>query len=458
MLTSSVSRDTLDQVESYLKRVRSDLRLPGLVVAVVHDSQVVYTGGFGFAGAGRPVTPQTPFILGSLSKSFTALAIIQLVEAGKIDLDAPVQRYLPWFRLRDPHASARITIWHLLTHTSGLSRYLGRQLLGRRTSGTREQAVGALRRIKLAHEPGEAFEYCNTNYLILSLIIETVAGESYERYIERHIFEPLGMGHSFTSEEEAMHAGLATGYRWWFGWPRPVHAPYLADALGAAFLISSAEDMARWLLVHLNAGSFNGISVLSPAGTRELHWPQVPTKAGSMAAMGWRVEQLAGEQIVRHGGEVANYRADMVLVPDRKLGVVVLQNCNNGLVAQLGLDQVAPGVVRLLLGHAPQKRKITFRNFSVLLRLGIAVVSILHLWSLVRLTRRPARSGPGNTLALIGEVVAPLLVIWRIPKSADSPWSLLRWYVPDLTAWLSAMGAISLAKTALRLMQMYRRH
>lgn len=358
-------QDVLNRVADYVVAMCHDLHLPGLALAIVQDDQMIYQHGFGVADTtSRPVTPQTPFIIGSLSKSFTALAIMQLVESGKIDLDAPVQRYLPWFRVDDPDASAHITIRHLLIHTSGLSLYVGRQLLGRHASKTREQAVRALKRVKLAHEPGTIFEYCNTNYLILSLVIEAVAGETYEHYIEQHIFEPLGMDHSFTSEGDAQRDGMATGYRWWFGWPRPVHAPYLTDALGAAFLISSAEDMACWLNVHLNGGSVDGVSVLSAAGIEELHQPQVPTnRAGSMAAMGWRVEQLAGERIARHGGEVANYRADMVLVPERKLGVIVLQNCNNGLVAQVGLDQVAFDVVRLLLRHVPLKRKISSSNF-----------------------------------------------------------------------------------------------
>ncbi|MGH2496501.1 MAG: serine hydrolase domain-containing protein [Ktedonobacteraceae bacterium] len=456
-ITELKKQESIMQIEAYIQAKMHDLHLPGLSLAIVQNDQVIYQRGFGVADTtGRPVTPQTPFVLGSLSKSFTALAIMQLVEAGKIDLDAPVQRYLPWFRVADPDASAHITIRHLLIHTSGLSLYTGRQLLGRRVSSTREQTVRLLKRVKLAHEPGVAFDYCNTNYLILSFIIEIVAEESYERYIERHIFRLLHMHHSHVSEQEALRDGPATGYRWWFGWPRPTRAPYLTDALGAAFLISSAEDMARWLVAHLNGGSVDGASVLSTAGIEELHRPQVPTnKAGSIAAMGWRVEQLGSGRIVRHGGEVSNYRADMVLVPGRKLGVVVLQNCNNGVVAQLGLDQIALDVVRLLLGHAPSKRAITFQSFSLLVRLVVILVSALHLWSLVRLIQRPARSGPGSTLALISEVAAPLLTIWGVPRSVDGPWSLLRWYVPDLSAWLSVMGSLSLGKILLRIAHLF---
>ena len=332
--------------------------------------------------------------------------------------------------------------------------------MGGRGGKTLEQTVRELSKAVLTQPVGSLFQYSNSNYAVLGLIVQVVSGEPYETYIQHHIFRPLDMQHSYTSEQEALRDNLATGYRWWFGQPVPSRAPYLEDALPAAFLISSAQDMARWLIAHLNGGSVDGISALSPAGIEGLHRPQVviPKKQGTAAAMGWRVQQIAGEHTIQHGGEVSNFRADMVLVPSRKLGVIVLQNCNNGLVAQLGLDQVALNVVRLLLGHAPQKSKITFQGFAMLVRLVVVIASALHLWSLVRLTRRPARPGAGGILALIGEVLAPLLAAWRIPKQADSPWSLLRWYVPDLSAWLSAMGAISLAKTVLRLTQMFRRY
>jgi len=459
--TESREQQSLTQIDTYLQSKMRELRLPGLALAIVQDDQVIYQRGFGKADpSGRAVTPQTPFVLGSLSKSFTALAIMQLVEAGKINLDAPVQRYLPWFRVADLDASARVTIRHLLTHTSGISKYKGRALLGGRGGKTLEQTVRELNKARLTQPVGTTFQYSNSNYAVLGLIVQVVSGEPYETSIQHHIFRPLDMQHSYTSEQEALRDNFATGYRWWFGQPVPSHAPYLEDALPAAFLISSAQDMARWLIAHLNGGSVDGISVLSPAGIEELHQPQVeiPKKQGGAAAMGWRVQHIAGEQTIQHGGEVSNFRADMVLVPGRRLGVIVLQNCNNGLVAQLSLDQVALNVVRLLLGHAPQKSKITFQGFAMLVRLVVVIASAVHLWSLVRLTRRPARSGPGGILALIGEVAMPLLVAWRIPKSADSPWSLLRWYVPDLSAWLSAMGAISLAKTVLRLTQMFHRH
>src|SRR5216684_1056487 len=265
MVSIELDRGVLAQAEQYLTGVRRDLRLPGL----------------GKAAPSRPVTPQTPFILGSLSKSFTAMAIMQLVETGKVELDAPVQHYISWFRVANPAACSQITIRHLLTHTSGISKYVGRELLAGKGNQTMEQQVRHLATVALTKPVGTTFKYSNTNYLILGLVIQMVSGQPYEFYIQQHIFAPLQMQHSFTSEKEAQQDGMATGYRWWFGFPIPAHVSYLADALPAAFLISSAEDMAGYLIAYLNEGRYGEASVLSAAGIAELHRPQVEIAPGN---------------------------------------------------------------------------------------------------------------------------------------------------------------------------------
>jgi len=443
-------QETATRVDRYLTQVWRDLRLPGLAMGIVKENQIVYLRGFGKADpTGRPVTPQTPFIIGSLSKSFTALAIMQLVEAGKLDLDTPVQHALSWFQLADPVASATITARHLLSHTSGISRFAGRELLGRSVNVGMEQRVRALRHLTPSRPLG-IFQYSNTNYLILGVLIEAASGEAYGDYVRRHIFEPLDMQHSHISEQDAIADGLATGYRWMFGMPVPGHTPYLSDALAAAFLISSAQDMAQYLLACLNAG-VSGDVLLSPTGFAALYQPQVPLpdKASSYA-LGWRVERLGNLAIFRHGGEVADFRAEMVLIPEQRLGVVALVNCNNGLVAQGGLDQVVPGVVQLLLGQRPPAARISFKQFYGLLDLAALVLFGLQLWSALRLLRPSRFPSSADVLRLLGDIGAPLIALWRLPKLADSPWSLLRYYVPDATLWLAAMGLLSLGKAILR--------
>jgi len=450
------------RIEQYLVGALQGLRLPGLAIAIVQGERVIYLSGFGKADlTGRPITPQTPFIIGSLSKSFTALAIMQLVEAGRIELDAPVQRYLPWFRIQGGTASSQMTVRHLLTHTSGISRYVGRQLLAAKGAKTKEQRVRELSRVSLTKPVGTAYQYSNTNYLILGLLIEAASSQPYESYIQQHIFTPLQMNHSFTSEGEARRDGIAVGYRWWFGFPLPASVPYLADALPAAFLISSAEDMAHYLIAHLNGGRYSGVSLLSPAGIAELHRPQAEITAGNAYAMGWHVESHDGVTLLRHGGETANWRGEMVLLPERQIGIVLLANANNGLVAQLGLDRIAPGVVRLLLREQPPKNRLTFKLFYAALDVVLFVPPVLQVRSLRRLAQRSyrevrlkRRQWITQMALCLTELVLPMSLYKRIPKWADAPWPLLRLYVPDLTSWLSGMLALSFVTSITRGMRL----
>ncbi len=329
---------------SWLEERRQLLHLPGLAVAVAQDGQIAYLRGFGIAAPGREMTPQTPILIGSLSKSFTALAVMQLVDAGKLNLDDPIKRYIPWLRF-ETEAAEVITIRHLLTHTSGISRYDGRALLSGHAGKTIERSVRERTPLKLSRPVGSTYQYSNTNYLLASLIVEIVAGIPFATCLQEHILTPLSMCRSAASEADAKQKGLAIGYRWWYGTPYAFAAPYLDDALGAAFVAASAEDMGRWLQLHLD-GQVDDVAILSQAGITELHRASVSTGKGTLAAMGWRVGQLAGEEMLLHGGEVSNFRSDMLLLPAQHLSLVVLANCNNGLVAQLGLDQIALDLAR----------------------------------------------------------------------------------------------------------------
>jgi CubicO group peptidase (beta-lactamase class C family) len=370
----------MSTLNTFLEDKRCTLRLPGLAVAVVQDNRIVYLRGLGAAAPGRAMMPQTPLIVGSLSKSFTALAVMQLVEQGQVNLDVPVQQYIPWFRVNDLDVSARITLRHLLTHTSGISRYAGRELLAGRGGNTIEQSVRELCGLRLSKSVGSAFQYSNTNYLIAGLVVEMVSGQPFGLYVQQHIFNSLGMRHSYVTEQAALRGGLACGHRWWFGVPLPYRAPYLDDALPAAFVAASAEDMGRYALALLSGGTLDGASVLSPAGIAELHRPQVATASlGSSYALGWRVETLDGVSIVCHGGEVSNFLAEMLLVPERRLGVVILMNVNNGMVPLVvpEISRLASDVARFLLGMpAPAGRRLSLRGFYALLDAALAVLSV----------------------------------------------------------------------------------
>jgi CubicO group peptidase (beta-lactamase class C family) len=339
------------------------LNIPGVSLAIVEGNQIVHTRGFGRARpGGEAPAPQTPFFIGSLTKSFTALAIMQLVEAGKVALDAPVQRYLPWFRVADTQASAQMTVRHLLNQTSGLPLLPSEAALAYfddRPDAAERQAR-ALSTLKLTRPVGSKFGYCNTNYNLLGLIVEAASGESYADYIQQHIFDPLEMRHSHMSKAAAQRDGLAMGHRYWFG--HPVPTPNLSipvSSLASGQLISSAEDMAHYLIAYLNGGCYcgrrGGAQILSGAGIQKLtrgvaEWKEMGFLIGHYG-MGWVTQEYGQTRIISHSGTVPDYGAFMALIPEQRKGIVLLYNVNHAMM-KMTLDDVGLSAARQLAGES----------------------------------------------------------------------------------------------------------
>lgn len=239
--------------------------VPGLAYAVVADGEITTAGARGVLkiGGAREVTPDTPFLAGSISKSFTALAVMQLVEAGEVDLDTQVSQYLDSFSGRPGGA---ITVRQLLSHTSGFSTLQGNASHTDATSGEDELArrVDGIAEMKPAYEPDERWEYSNTNYLILGRLIEVVSGQDYRVYVAANILEPVGMEHSFVADGE-IHESMATGHTPWFGTKRPLPENSTSRGMApAGGIIASAGDLALYVQMMMNGQD----DVLSAAGRR----------------------------------------------------------------------------------------------------------------------------------------------------------------------------------------------
>ena len=389
-------------IDAYLDREMREVRIPGLALGIVHQDEIVRLQGFGVADAsGRVVTPQTPFILASASKSFTALAIMQLVEDGTVDLDAPVVTYLPSFTVRDESASATITVRHLLNHTSGLPEDTAYEpmLSNDMSDSALDQRVAALSDTELGHGVGEVFEYTDANYDTLGLIVEKVGGQPFESHIQDRIFAPLQMSHSFTDQADARRSGLAGGHRSWFGFPRPFEAPYSRAAMPSSYLISSAEDITHFLSGQLNGGTYKAESVLSPAGIAAMHQPAVREGDRDIFyGMGWESRILAGVPVVRHKGTNANFYADMVLDKEAGWGIVVLANLDSLNFNGGRVQGLTAGVLSLLRGKTPPDVPMPHHPLLASATLLIAAVTVLMLssmvWSLATMQRwhtRPHR-------------------------------------------------------------------
>jgi CubicO group peptidase (beta-lactamase class C family) len=388
---SRAAAPNLAAIDAYVEQQMQALRIPGLALAIVQGDQIVHLKGFGVADpSGHAVTPQTPFIIGSTTKSFTALAVMQLVEAGKIELDAPMQRYLPWFRVADPAASARITVRHLLHQTSGISSADGNSDVTRddTANDALEQRARAMETIQLSQPVGATFQYANANYDLLGLLVQTVSGQSYEGYIQQQIFAPLEMRHAYAEPEAAQSDGLATGHHYWFGAPAAMTTPFPRGSLPSGYLIASAEDMSHYLIAQLNDGRYRGRAVLSAPGIATLHRGAVAAFDGNQYAMGWLVGQSGGVRAVWHNGTVPGFNAKMVLLPNERWGVVALMNASSQ-IDEARKEAIVDGVVSLLHGSAPpasSRNQIVVMLYAVICIIA-AIPLVNAVWSALALRR-----------------------------------------------------------------------
>jgi len=455
-----------EAIDAYVERERRRLRMPGVALAIVEGDQIVHQRGFGRVRSdGETPGPQTPFPIASLTKSITALAVMQLVEDGKIELDAPVQRYLPWFRVADPGLSARITVRHLLNQTSGLPTSAGEIPLADFDArpGAAERHARALSTLALDRPAGSAYEYSNANYILLGLIVEAASGEAYADYIRRTILTPLGMSQTTTLQATARQNGLAVGHRYWFG--VPVAAPDLplpAGALAGGGLISSAAEMARYLSAHLNGGRYGDERLLSSAGMEELHRGVADIKAYGLSlgqyAMGWVVDQIGQTKLLWHGGTLPDFGAYMALLPEQKKGVVLLFNgCHhwmNPVLADVGL-----GVTSFLAGERPTSlRSIRLIPWLLRAQLLLPLLQIAGVVAtLLRLRRWRLRpeSRPGGGGVWRRHLVLPLVLNLQLGLALLQPRlgkrrGYLRLYMPDFSLIAAVSGSFALLWGLLR--------
>jgi CubicO group peptidase (beta-lactamase class C family) len=330
-----------EALDAYLAGQMDKHGIKGISLAVTSGTEIVYLKGYGTAGAGRPLTPQTPMYIGSVSKSFTGLAIAQLIEQGKIDPNEPVQTYIPWFTVADEEASKTITISHLLHHTSGLSESGFASVLPE--NATKEEAVRALASARLTAPVAARHQYFNYGYVVLTLVLEHVTGQSYEDYVQQNIFDPLDMTSTYTDPQLARQNGLSQGYSRFFGFVVPQRQPHRLYEIGEGFIMSTAEDMARYAIAMDNAGAYRGRQLLSFKGMEILFRPV------QGYGMGWYVEQ--GH--IFHGGANETFKTFVDIYPLRDMSFVLLINQGYMFDHYLSAPQIVKGVEAIVLGRMP---------------------------------------------------------------------------------------------------------
>ena len=383
--TYAQSKIDVSAIDQLVQAEMAAQHIPGLALAVTRGDQVLYVKGYGKASDADPVTPQTQFFIASLSKSFTALAVMQLVETGGLDLDAPVQRYLPEFMLSDPTAARQITVRHLLNQVSGLAD-AGFPHMTLPQPATPAERVASLRTARLVAPPGTEYHYFDVNYQVLARIVEVASGEPFSNYLQTHVFSPLEMANTFsalTSEEAYSRAArLAQGHLLSFG--LPVEADEESGYFGGSGgVISTAEDMAHFLAMQNNQGSFRGRQIVSPSSIALMHTPPQGIEGGY--AMGWMAITENGTRTIGHSGILSTQYSEMGLLPDTGYGIALLYNVQSVTQELVGFPKLRQGLIALLMGSQPQSGGWTSGTVGAILAL-LAIVSIaLTGHSLLRL-------------------------------------------------------------------------
>lgn len=463
------------EVDAYIAREMRRQRLPGLSLGIVQGDRILYLKGYGQAdSSGRPVTPETPFGIGSIGKSITATAVLQLAEAGEIDLDAPIQRYIP----TKYNGADFITVRQLLNQTSGFSQI---STFSNTLSSINDQYQDAIEKnamsyaekfLKQATLSEHPYRYSNANYVLLGYIVQQVSGQSYGDYVKEHIFNPLSMHNSFVTLDDADVHGLATPYRRIFGYNVPYDGPYVfipGDA-PAGYFYTSTVDMSHYLIAQINGGRYEDHSVLSSDGIRLMQTEPVP----GTYAMGWMTGRINDWPVIGQPGGSVGFQAQTYIVPEQQLGVIVFANVLDMIDATwpnkthvITTTHIASGVINILNEKPIGSSGLSMSQKYWIVNGLMFILSAWLLYTIVRTAKRClGRWSPDNSgytkisMKLISRIVlnfAGLFIILLLSMTqVVAIWHIATIYQPDLILWLKLMTVLMALKGSMEIIRLVR--
>lgn len=343
LITSSVLSQNdarLRRLDSVFYKALTDWNVPGMGIAIVTSDEILLSKGYGVKeiNSNRSVDANTLFAVASNTKSFTASAIGILVDQGKLNWDDKVVDHLPWFRLYDPYVTANMTIRDLLSHRSGLATFSG-DLLWHGTNYSAEEVVKRARHLKPVYGFRTSFGYSNIMYLAAGLIIEKVSGKQWDEFIQENFLLPLGMNSTLISIRDfTANTNLSMPHA--TDNEKTVKIDYLNwdNIAPAGALLSSANDMSKWIQLQLNAGKQNGNQIISEKSLNEMWYPQIMNPVSRVSkeiwpqihfkgyGLGWSVMDYYGKKVMSHSGGYDGIISYTAFVPEANIGFVILTN------------------------------------------------------------------------------------------------------------------------------------
>ena len=339
---AEAQRAPLRGLEAYVEQGMRDWGIPGMALAVVKDDSVVLARGFGTQTLGRdePVDEHTAFAIASTTKAFTATAVAMLVDEGKVRWDDPVSLHVPGFQLAEPGLSGHLTVRDLLTHRTGLPTS---DFLWYASGSSTEDILRRMRFVRPFASPRSRYMYNNNAYMVAGLVVQAASGMPWGEFVRRRILEPLGMRETLTGFVGLDARGnVATPHLEVDGAVRPIRYLNFDNIGPAGSMNSSVHDVARWIRFQLAGGQWNGTQLVSEAQQREMLSPQfvIPQAQYYPAArlarpnftaygLGWFMQDYRGRKLAMHTGSIDGMSALVAMVPEERLGLVVLINLDH---------------------------------------------------------------------------------------------------------------------------------
>ncbi|MEJ2215140.1 MAG: serine hydrolase [Gemmatimonadota bacterium] len=343
--------DVVHALQSFVRHERAEKGIPGLSLALVDSQRVVWAAGFGWADstAGVRATPETVYRVGSVSKLFTDIAIMRLVERGELDLDAPIQKYLPSFEPRNPFGGT-ITIRELSAHRAGLTREPPVGSYFDDSSPTLAQTVASLNQTTLLYAPGSHTKYSNAGIAVLGYVLQKTQGASFYPYLKSTLLDSMGLHDSAFQPLPALEQRLAKGYMWSYD-GKFFDAPTFQLGMGpCGSMYSTVLDLARFERILFAGGvAPDGPRILQRKTLDEMWTPQfAPKDARTGYGIGFHIGQLAGHRVVGHDGAIYGFATTLTALPDDGLGVVVIASLDG---VNATTDRIANAALRLMLAR-----------------------------------------------------------------------------------------------------------
>lgn len=320
----------LQAIEEKVEKRRVELGIPGMSLAIVQDGKVVFVKGFGYKDFENktPVTVDTQFAIGSATKAFTALSVLMSADEGKVSLDDNPKKYLPYFTMKDAETAEKITVRDLLSHSSGLSRT---DLAMITEKLDRVELIKVAGEAKPVAKLREKFGYQNVMFAAAGEIVAQTQKTPWEKFVPERIFKPLGMNNSTMTIPQLNKAkDISFGYEYNFDTKQARRLPFRPiDATNPAGSInSSANDMAKWLNFVLDGGTVGGKRLVSEKGFQEWLKPQMKISPDGKVSygLGWFLQDWKGLKVVQHGGNIDGFNSMVAMIPEKKLGFVMLTN------------------------------------------------------------------------------------------------------------------------------------